>query len=96
MKRQRLSTHCEYFQSELAHIIAMCDARIPYITLCEEVSLDSIINVKIRFRIRLELGLYQSESAHIIAMCDDRIPYITLCEEVSLDSIINLRFKSNI
>ena len=53
VKRQRLSTHCEYFQSELAHIIAMCDARIPYITLCEEVSSDSIINLKINSKIRL-------------------------------------------
>ncbi|XP_072035034.1 mediator of RNA polymerase II transcription subunit 14-like isoform X2 [Amphiura filiformis] len=38
LKRQRYSTHCEYFQSELAHIVAMCDARIPYITLCEELT----------------------------------------------------------
>ncbi|XP_038050987.1 mediator of RNA polymerase II transcription subunit 14-like [Patiria miniata] len=35
-KKQRLGTHCEYFQRELVHIIALCDRRIPFISLCEE------------------------------------------------------------
>ncbi|XP_033637879.1 mediator of RNA polymerase II transcription subunit 14-like [Asterias rubens] len=35
-KKQRTSRYCEYFQRELAHIIALCDRRIPFISLCEE------------------------------------------------------------
>ncbi|XP_022095205.1 mediator of RNA polymerase II transcription subunit 14-like [Acanthaster planci] len=35
-KKQRIDTYSEYFQRELVHIIALCDRRIPFISLCEE------------------------------------------------------------
>nr|XP_054771288.1 mediator of RNA polymerase II transcription subunit 14-like [Lytechinus pictus] len=37
-KKKKLTSHCEFFNYTLSHVISLCNIRIPFIKLCEELS----------------------------------------------------------
>jgi mediator of RNA polymerase II transcription subunit 14 len=41
----RRTKHPAYFIPELAHVVALCDERIPFVTLAQEVSIDMTSDV---------------------------------------------------
>lgn len=59
----RRPKHPAYFIPELAHVVALCDERIPFVTLAQEVRSQSLVNfsrdviIKSSFMSRLHLTL---------------------------------------
>ncbi|XP_071483080.1 mediator of RNA polymerase II transcription subunit 14-like [Diadema antillarum] len=37
-KKKKPSTHCEFFNYTLSHVVSLCNIRIPFVKLCEELS----------------------------------------------------------
>ncbi|XP_030837871.1 mediator of RNA polymerase II transcription subunit 14 [Strongylocentrotus purpuratus] len=41
-KRKKLTSYCEFFNYTLSHVVSLCNIRIPFIKLCEELSQNNL------------------------------------------------------